>query len=113
MEREYDLSLISLSLSGLSVHKKGEQLEIHSPSQLPELQYIDHIAEPISRLTLHLPERFVGPVLKLCEDRRGTQVNFEYAGTGRIVLTYDIPYAEVVYDFFDRLKSCSRLCQHS
>ena len=110
LEREYDLSLINTSPSVVYrvQTKKGEQVEIHSPSQLPELQYIDHIAEPISRLTLHLPERFVGPVLKLCEDRRGTQVNFEYAGTGRVVLTYDIPYAEVVYDFFDRLKSCSK-----
>ncbi|RME26623.1 MAG: elongation factor 4, partial [Deltaproteobacteria bacterium] len=56
----------------------------------------------------HLPEQFVGPVLKLCEERRGTQVGFEYTGPGRVQLTYEIPYAEVVYDFFDKLKSCSR-----
>jgi GTP-binding protein LepA len=110
LEREYDLSLINTSPSVVYRvgTKKGETVEIHSPSQLPDLQYVDHIAEPISRLTLHLPERFVGPVLKLCEDRRGTQINFEYSGPGRVVLTYDIPYAEVVYDFFDRLKSCSK-----
>ena len=110
LEREYDLSLINTSPSVVYRvgTRKGETIVIHSPSQLPDLQYVDHIAEPISRLTLHLPERFVGPVLKLCEDRRGTQINFEYSGPGRVVLTYDIPYAEVVYDFFDRLKSCSK-----
>ena len=86
---------------------KGEKLHIHSPSQLPKPQEISSIAEPISRLTLHLPDTYVGPVLKLCEERRGTQVEMLYNGN-RVQIVYDIPYAEVVYDFFDKLKSCLR-----
>jgi GTP-binding protein LepA len=62
----------------------------------------------MSRLTIHCPEEYIGGVIKLCTDRRGVQVNFEYSGPGRVVLTYDVPYAEVVFDFFDRLKSTSR-----
>ncbi len=110
LEREYGLDLITTSPSvkyEVST-KKGERLEIHSPSKLPPVQEIEAIAEPIAKVTVHLPEEYVGPVLKLCEDRRGTQQNFEYSGPGRIVLTYEIPYAEIAYDFFDKLKSCSR-----
>jgi GTP-binding protein LepA len=110
LEREYNLNLINTSPSVIYrvVTTKGELLEIHSPSKLPPLQEIATIAEPMAKLTLHLPESYVGVVIKLCQDRRGNQVSFEYAGPGRVVLTYDIPYAEVVYDFFDKLKSCSR-----
>ncbi len=110
LEREYDLDLINTSPSVVYKvrSKAGREFEIHSPSKLPEVQEIDFIAEPIAKVTIHLPETYVGPVLKLCQDRRGVQVNFDYAGPGRVVLTYEIPYAEVVYDFFDKLKSCSR-----
>ena len=110
LEREYNLDLITTSPSVMYVvtNKKGERLEIHSPSKLPPVQDIDEIAEPIAKVTVHLPEQFVGPVLKLCEDRRGNQQKFEYTGPGRIVLTYEIPYAEIAYDFFDKLKSCSK-----
>jgi len=110
LEREYNLHLINTSPSVVyKVHtKQGEELEIHSPSQLPDVGNIETIAEPIAKLTLHVPERFVGPVLKLCEERRGNQMAFDYSGPGRVLLTYEIPYAEVVYDFFDRLKSCSK-----
>ncbi len=110
LEREYDLDLITTapSVMYLVKTKTGQTLEIHSPSRLPPLQDIDHIAEPIAKVTLHLPEAYVGPVLKLCEDRRGNQQNFEYTSAGRVVLTYEIPYAEIAYDFFDKLKSCSK-----
>ncbi|MEC7983774.1 MAG: translation elongation factor 4 [Myxococcota bacterium] len=109
LEREYNLDLINTSPSVIySVETtKGDTLSIHSPSQLPKSQEIASIAEPISRVTLHLPEKYVGPVLKLCEDRRGSQVEMLYNGS-RVQIVYDIPYAEVVYDFFDKLKSCSR-----
>ena len=109
LEREYTLDLINTSPSVIYQIEttKGEKLHIHSPSQLPKPQEISSIAEPISRLTLHLPDTYVGPVLKLCEERRGSQVEMLYNGN-RVQIVYDIPYAEVVYDFFDKLKSCSR-----
>ena len=110
LEREYDLDLVTTAPSVVyEVHKKnGEMIEIRSPSQLPPIGEIDQIREPIARLTLHCPEQHIGGVIKLCEERRGAQVDFTYAGPARVVLTYDIPYAEVVFDFFDRLKSVSR-----
>jgi GTP-binding protein LepA len=109
LEREYALDLINTSPSVIYQIEttKGEVLHIHSPSQLPKPQEINSIAEPIARLTLHLPDTYVGPVLKLCEDRLGSQVEMLYNGN-RVQIVYDIPYAEVVYDFFDKLKSCSR-----
>ena len=110
LEREYDLDLISTAPSVVYrvVTKDGETLEIRSPSQLPDLGRVDRIEEPISRLTMYCPEEHIGGVLKLCEERRGTQVNFDFSAPGRVQLVYDIPYAEVVFDFFDRLKSVSR-----
>jgi len=110
LEREYDLNLINTSPSVVYRvdTKAGENLDVQSPSKLPPLQEIDKINEPIAKVTLHTPEAYVGPLLKLCEDRRGNQVGFEYTGPGRIMITYELPYAEVVYDFFDRLKSVTR-----
>ncbi len=110
LEREYNLELINTSPSVVYrvQTKTGEELEIHSPSKLPDVQKIENISEPIAKVTVHVPEKYVGPVLKLCQGRRGSQLGFDYAGPGRVVLTYEIPYAEVVYDFFDKLKSCSR-----
>ncbi len=110
LEREYGIDLVNTSPSVIYrvETKKGKAFEIHSPSQLPDVQEIASIAEPISRVTIHVPEAYLGGVLKLCQDRRGTQVGFEYPSPGRAMLTYEIPFAEVVYDFFDKLKSCSR-----
>ncbi len=110
LEREYDLDLVTTAPSVIyRVDKKtGEELEIHSPSKLPPLGEIDAIREPIAQVVIHLPEAYVGPVLKLCQERRGTQTGFEVPTQGRVILTYMIPYAEVVFDFFDKLKSVSR-----
>jgi GTP-binding protein LepA len=110
LEREYNLDLITTAPSVVYEVRlrNGERLQIHSPSKLPPLGQVEAIEEPIARLTVHVPEAYVGNVLKLCEDRRGRQQKFEYAGPGRVILTYEIPYAEVVFDFFDRLKSISR-----
>src|SRR5436190_1497354 len=111
LEREYDLDLINTSPSvvyKVVSSRNGETIEIHSPSKLPPLGEIARIEEPIAKVTIHLPDTWVGPVLKLCEERRGTQLSFEYTGPGRVILTYDIPYAEVVYDFFDKLKGSSK-----
>ena len=110
LEREYDLDLITTAPSVVYsvLTKDGEEKDIRSPSQLPPVQQIDEIREPIARLTIHVPEEHLGNIFKLCEDRRGTQVSFDYSTPGRVVLVYDVPYAEVVFDFFDRLKSVSR-----
>ena len=110
LEREYDLELINTSPSVVYqvTTKKGATLDIHSPSKLPNIQEIDKVAEPIAKVTIHVPEGHVGAVLKLCEDRRGNQTAFDYSSPGRVMLTYEIPFAEVVFDFFDKLKSCSR-----
>ncbi len=110
LEREYNLDLITTAPSVIYEvrTRKGERMTIHSPSKLPPIGEVEAIEEPIARLTVHTPEMYLGNVFKLCEERRGNQVKFEYAGPGRIILTYEIPYAEVVFDFFDRLKSISR-----
>jgi GTP-binding protein LepA len=110
LEREYGLSLITTAPSVVYqvVAKDGVQREIRSPSELPPVGEIAEVKEPISRVTIHCPEAHIGSILKLCEERRGEQVSFEFSAAGRVVLAYDIPYAEVVFDFFDRLKSLSR-----
>ena len=110
LEREYDLDLITTAPSVVYKVdcKDGETLEIRSPSQLPDPGKIQGIREPMSLLTIHCPEEHIGGVIKLCTERRGMQINFEYTGPSRVVLTYKVPYAEVVFDFFDKLKSTSR-----
>ena len=110
LEREYNLNLITTAPSVVYqvTTRNGSTIEIRSPSQLPPLGEVATIAEPVSRVTIHCPESVIGGVLKLCEDRRGTQVAFDFSAQGRVVIGYDIPYAEVVFDFFDRLKSVSR-----
>jgi GTP-binding protein LepA len=110
LEREYNLDLITTAPSVVYEVEKtdGTRIVIQSPSRLPPLGLIAAIEEPIAKVTLHTPEAFLGNLFRLCEDRRGKQVGFAYAGTGRVILTYEIPYAEVVFDFFDRLKSVSQ-----
>ena len=110
LEREYDLDLITTAPSVVYKVKPkvGEPFEIRSPSQLPDSGKVDTVSEPISRLTVFVPEDYVGQVLKLCQDRRGQQVELDFSTRGRVRIVYDIPYAEVVFDFFDRLKSVTR-----
>lgn len=113
LEREYNLNLISTAPSvvyrvNMKAENGGEQIEIRSPSQLPDVGRIAEILEPISRVSIHCPEEHIGGVFKLCQERRGEQVSFDYTSNNRVLIVYDIPYAEVVFDFFDRLKSVSR-----
>jgi GTP-binding protein LepA len=110
LEREYNLSLITTAPSVIYrvTTRKGVEIEIRSPSDLPPMGEVDTIGEPIAQVTLYCPETYIGPVMKLCDDRRGRQVKFDYVGGSRVQLVYDIPYAEVVFDFFDKLKSVSR-----
>lgn len=110
LEREYDLDLITTAPSVVYqvLKKSGETIEIRSPSHLPPIGEIDHIAEPIARVTIHVPAEHLGAVYKLCSERRGQQVDLQYSSETRAVLVYDLPYAEVVFDFFDKLKSATR-----
>ena len=112
LEREYDLDLITTAPSVVYriVMKEEEEgvLEIRSPSALPDLARVAHLEEPIARVTIHVPEEHLGAVFKLCNERRGVQVDLHFPSPTRAVLVYDVPYAEVVFDFFDKLKSATR-----
>jgi GTP-binding protein LepA len=110
LEREYELDLITTAPSVIYEVETndGEILQIENPSNLPETQFIKEIREPFIKAVIHVPPDHVGPVLALCESRRGTQVDMRYSGQNRLLVTYELPMAEVVFDFFDRLKSVSR-----
>jgi GTP-binding protein LepA len=110
LEREYNLDLITTAPSVVyKVHKTdGSVIDVENPSKLPNGQYIDHIEEPIFKVTVHVPKEYVGAVLALCEDRRGVQQALTYASADRVIITYDLPLAEVLFDFHDKLKSASR-----
>src|SRR5215813_11501545 len=112
LEREYNLSLITTAPS--VVYKvftvKGEQLLIENPAKLPPSQQIEHLEEPVLTCHVHTPNDYLGAVLKLCQDRRGVQKDIKYLGSSgkRVQVTYELPLSEVVFDFFDKLKSASR-----
>jgi len=110
LEREYEVELVTTAPSVVyRAHtKSGDVLTIRNPSQLPPIGDLAQIEEPIALVAVHTPEDYVGAVLKLCEDRRGVQTGFEYVSTKRLQITYEVPYAEVIFDFFDKLKSSTR-----
>lgn len=109
LEREYDLDLITTAPSVVfKLHMKdGEVRDLHNPADLPDLTYVDHIEEPRIKATIMVPDDYLGDVLKLCQDRRGIQLDLTYAGA-RAMVVYDLPLAEVVFDFYDRLKSVTK-----
>lgn len=109
LEREYNLDLISTAPTVIYkvITTKDETLLIDNPSRLPPGQQIKQMLEPIVRANILVPQDFLGPVITLCVERRGTQVNMTYSGK-QVSITYDLPMSEVVADFFDRLKSVSR-----
>jgi GTP-binding protein LepA len=109
LEREYDMELITTAPTVVYqvLTKDGEVTEIENPSRLPDPSKIEEIREPIIRATIIMPQEYVGPVMTLCELKRGTQVNMQYVGR-QVILTYDMPLNEIVMDFFDKLKSNSR-----
>ena len=88
--------------------KRGEVLAIHRPQEVPSSGDIEEFRQPIVRVNLIQPEEYVGPVMKLCNERRGLLQNTEYLSATRVMLTYDLPLAEVIYDMHDRLKSITR-----
>jgi len=110
LTREYDLDLITTAPSVVYhiklTHGAG-QLELHNPADMPDPNKIEEIEEPWIEAVIYVPDEYLGPILKLCQDRRGIQKNLTYVG-GRAQITYELPLNEVVFDFYDRLKSISR-----
>jgi GTP-binding protein LepA len=109
LEREFNLDLITTAPSVIyHLHMNdGSIIEMHNPADMPDVVKIDHIEEPWIEATILVPDEYLGAVLKLCQDRRGRQKNLTYAGT-RAMVVYELPLNEVVFDFYDRLKSVSR-----
>jgi GTP-binding protein LepA len=110
LTREYDLDLITTAPSvvyQIELTHGGGHLELHNPSDMPDPSKIASIAEPWIEAVIYCPDEYLGSILKLCQDRRGIQKNLTYVG-GRAQVTYELPLNEVVFDFYDRLKSISR-----
>lgn len=120
LTREYDLDLITTAPSVIyNIHLShskedasregglGKVIQLHNPADMPDPNRIDSIEEPWIEATIYVPDEYLGPILKLCQDRRGIQKNLTYVA-GRAQLTYELPLNEVVFDFYDRLKSISR-----
>jgi len=109
LEREYDMDLITTAPTVVYevLMRDGSVLSVENPSKLPDPSKIEEIREPIITTTVFVPQEYLGAVITLCEQKRGAQVNLQYHGR-QVMLTYDMPMAEVVMDFFDKLKSVSR-----
>ena len=109
LEREYDIELITTAPSVIyHIHMRdGTITELHNPADMPDLTHVDHIEEPRIKATILVPDEYLGDVLKLCQDRRGIQIDLTYAGA-RAMVVYDLPLNEVVFDFYDRLKSVTK-----
>jgi GTP-binding protein LepA len=110
LEREYDLDLVTTAPSvRYRCHlTNGELLEIDNPSKMPDAGALERVEEPYIRATIHVPNEHIGAVLKLCEEKRGTQIGIRYPSAKRVIVEYELPLAEVLYDFYDKLKSASR-----
>src|SRR5262252_918539 len=109
LEREYDMALVTTAPTVVYqvLLRDGTVIEIENPAKLPDLSRVAEIREPIITATILVPQDYVGPVLTLCTEKRGVQKNMQYVGR-QVMLSYELPLAEVVMDFFDRLKSVSR-----
>jgi GTP-binding protein LepA len=107
IEREFNIPILTTAPSVVFrvTTTKGEVLEIDNPSKMPEPQKIEYIEEPYVKASIMVPNDYVGAVMELCQSKRGEYVNMEYLDANRVTLTYEIPLAEIVYDFFDKLKS--------
>ncbi len=109
LSREFDLDLIATAPSVVYKIKlrNGDEIELHNPADLPDVMQIEEIAEPWIKATIFTPDDYLGGVIKLCQDRRGMQRELSYVGS-RAMVVYDLPLNEVVFDFYDRLKSISK-----
>ena len=109
LEREYNIELITTAPSVIYhlYTKDGERRDLHNPADMPDMSTVDHIEEPRIKATIMVPDEYLGDVLKLCQERRGIQMDLTYVG-GRAMTVYDLPLNEVVFDFYDRLKSVTK-----
>ena len=110
LEREYGLDLI-LTAPSVIYHVKmtdGTEMALDNPSKLPDLSKIASIEEPYVKASIMTPKEYVGPIMELCRERRGIYINLEYFDDTRMILTYELPLAEIVYNFFDKLKSYTK-----
>jgi len=110
LEREYKLELLTTAPSVVYrvLKTDGETFDIDNPTKLPPVQQIETISEPYVRATIMVPNDYVGAVMELAQDRRGTFHNMEYLSANRVMLKYDLPLSEIIFDFFDQLKSRTR-----
>jgi len=110
LDREFDMDVITTvpNVSFIVHTTRGETIEVHNPSGLPDLTYIDYIEEPYIFAQVISQSEYVGPIMKLCIDKRGTFKNQVYLTSDRVEVTFDMPLAEIVFDFYDKLKSISR-----
>ena len=109
IEREYDIALITTAPSVVyHIHMRdGTKADLHNPADMPDMTHVDHLEEPRIKATILVPDDYLGDVLKLCQERRGIQMDLTYAGS-RAMAVYDLPLNEVVFDFYDRLKSVTK-----
>ena len=107
LEREFDIGLITTAPSVIyQVHKTtGEVIELYNPTELPPQTEISFMEEPIMKAEIMIPKEFVGNVMKVCQDRRGVYLDMKYLDTNRVTLEYELPLNEIIYDFFDTIKS--------
>jgi len=110
LEREADLDLVQTApnVTYQILTTSGELLEIHNPQKVPDAGDIEEFRQPIVRINFILPAEYIGPVMQLCTDRRGAYLQTDYLSPTRTILTYDLPLGEVIYDLYDKLKSCTR-----
>ncbi len=110
LEREHNLDLIVTAPSVMyRVHKSdGEVLEVDNPAMIPDVGQFKSIDEPMVNTAIHVPQEYIGPIVQLCEERRGIQKGIEYGSSGRVQVKYELPLAEIVFGFYDRLKTYTR-----
>ncbi len=110
LEREYELELITTAPNVVyeAVLRDGTRVRVDNPNEIPPGQKLDHLEEPYCTCTIHTPSEYVGAVLKLCNERRGIQKGLQYLSPTRVMITYEIPLAEIIFDFFDKLKTYTR-----
>ncbi len=110
LDREFDMDVITTvpNVSFNVITNKGETVEVHNPSGMPEQKYIDHIEEPYIKAHIISKSEYIGSVMKLCIDKRGTLKNQVYLSTDRVEVTFEMPLTEIVFDFYDKLKSISK-----
>jgi GTP-binding protein LepA len=107
LEREYELNLITTAPNVIyrAILKDGGEVIVHRPSDVPDVGEMDTLLEPRLKAEVHVPPEYVGAVMKLCEEKRGRQIGLEYIASTKVIVKYDLPFAEIVYDFYDKLKS--------